>query len=347
MDIEEHIRKLTTPILNNFISPKEPTKHTMGVSPKTQKDDAVFYWRPNGYRLKIPFSRENFNLGVESTLRLQDRKGSVHVTKHNQKVKISNFGNKVTGKIDGIRYMLDKDSITMFFSLMQPLTPKRFKRAYYRIKADTIRNVDNRMKQRVKKIKKTCVSACKKLTKLYGGKADIKKAQWIRFEDALHMPNWIPSDDDLIIHDTDFKKVYKDEIEFKSPTKLKTFIQNRMIEDVLPQLSENIEDIKKTITNNQLSITESIKGSWQAIQKNAEHLEFHAENMRSHIAAIQELTLGVKELREQIRGKNSLEFIKSSVKGVSDLLKPEVKNAIKTLSKDQKSALDAWLFNNI
>lgn len=39
----------------------------------------------------------------------------------------------------------------------------------------------------------------------------------------------------------------------------------------------------------------------QAIKKNAEHLEFHAENMRTHVKAVQDLGAGVKKLTKIIK----------------------------------------------
>lgn len=48
------------------------------------------------------------------------------------------------------------------------------------------------------------------------------------------------------------------------------------------------------------------------IKKNAEHLEFHAENMRSHVKVVQELGTGVNKFNENI--ESLMEFLKENKK---------------------------------
>jgi len=75
---------------------------------------------------------------------------------------------------------------------------------------------------------------------------------WQRYEDWLKGEEYIDSlPDDLIVHDTFFKKVYEQGVEFIGPkghglmpgVSVKHYIKNRAIEDVAPEIASSIYDV--------------------------------------------------------------------------------------------------------
>ena len=92
-DYEEKIRKIIDEAFDKALGiknavPQETDKNTMSVGVSGVNKPIIFYWRPNNYRLQIPFNRSSFNLGVETTPLIENRKGRVIKTKFG-KVKIS------------------------------------------------------------------------------------------------------------------------------------------------------------------------------------------------------------------------------------------------------------------
>ena len=259
---EEHVRKIVTPIFDKILNekskpPQEISKDTMCVSKSSvdkRENPIIFYWRPNNYRLQIPFNKENIDLGINKenlTLLREKRKGSVVTTKKG-KIKVSNFGSKLNCRIDGLSIMIDKRFATITYSLRSATQKNKSEKATYKIEARNLNEIHKRIDERVKEIKEICINAIKKFIKLYGGKADIDSAKFTRHEDSVHAEDWIP--DEAIIYDTHFKKVYPREVEFKNPTFVKNFYSNRVIEEIAPEIAKeikdnnnSIEDIKKVI----------------------------------------------------------------------------------------------------
>lgn len=236
---EEYVKRLVEPIFKAKMgkSPQEAQRNTMSVGVSTGNEAIVFYWRPNNYRLKFPFSRSDLHSEVTSTLNRSQKRGCVVVTKHGHNLKISNYGSKITCKINGIPLMIDKKSITATYSLRQSISATRDSKAYYKIEAASTGQVWARMQERIQAIEKMCIEAVKKFIKLYGGYADFGNITHLRYEDALHIQDWLPDvPEDMIIHDTHFKKVYPKDMEFKNPLYLKNFVSNMCLKEIAPEI---------------------------------------------------------------------------------------------------------------
>jgi hypothetical protein len=77
-----------------------------------------------------------------------------------------------------------------------------------------------------------------------------EKPTWVRHEDYIKGEEYINNiPEDMIIHDTVFKKVYPKGIEFigykdEIPTaKVKTYIKNRALENFIPEIVQALEDV--------------------------------------------------------------------------------------------------------
>ena len=293
--VEEQVHRLVTPIfdeiLKNNKSSMRNEKNTMGVckgSVQEKNKPITFFWRPNNYRIQIPFNREKLNLGIEEkewTLLTKKRTSSV-INSEYGKIKISNFGSKINCNIDGIFIMLDKKSITTTYSLRTAVSENQMKKAVYKIEANNINEIWERMQERIEEIKKVSLDAVKKFIKHYGGKADLDSFKFFRHEDAIHKEDWIP--DETIIYDTHFKKVYPTEIELKNPLYVKNFYSNRVVEEIAPQIAKEIKESNNSIVNIKKTITEHL---------NPVLIDF-TRQMELHLKVQKETEKTMRELRK-------------------------------------------------
>jgi hypothetical protein len=289
-DTDKYIRNLINESFNkslgiNTTIPQEEANNTMGVGLGSVNKLITFYWRPNNYRIQIPFNRDTFNLGVETTLLSEIRKGSVLKTEFG-KVKVSNYGTKINFELDGLPVMIDKKSLTITFSLRSAISQTKSEKAVYKIEANNINEIDQRINEKKEAIKEKCLDIAKKVVKQYGGKLDLDKAIWIRHEDAIHKEDWIP--DESIIYDTHFKKVYPDQVELKSPTFVKNFYSNRVIEEIAPQIAKELSEGNKSLKD----LENTIVGALNPVLN-----DFTAQ-LRLHLEVQTETKNTLKEMRK-------------------------------------------------
>jgi hypothetical protein len=184
-----------------------------------------FFWRPNNYRLKIPFK-----IGLDSTskevlptiglLPLQSRRG-LRTIKVNSRITLQ----------------VGRSCVMAIFSLKNDVGSKQ----WYKVPGNNIKALESFIDGKVSEIEKSLRFEVSKL----GLPLDYTKSFWLRHEDGVKNEEFIKHiPESLIIHDTFFKKVYGDELEFKSPIYLKNYISNRAIESVVPEIVNELEQIK-------------------------------------------------------------------------------------------------------
>lgn len=282
--INKELDKILDPIFNKVL--QEAHRNTMSVGVDSPKPIITFYWRPNNYRLQIPFERKRFNLGVDTTLATDSRQGSVITTPKGHQFKISNFGTKISGKFNGLPIMIDKNCITIIYSLKTAVSPSEIKKAVYEIKAYSLKDIGEKIDERVNEIKKECIETAMDFIRIYGGFAKFKEAKWIRHEDAIHKEDWIP--DEVIIHDTNFKKVYPKEVEMKSPAYVKNFYQNRVIEQIAPEIAQELSKIAQTQGSSAEDLKNAIVGTLNTV------IEQIAKQKEELVPVLQELKEQIK-----------------------------------------------------
>lgn len=287
---DEYIRRVINDAFDKVLGsdkaiPQETSKDTMSVGVGSVDKPITFYWRPNNYRLQIPFDRTNFNLGIDTTLLNEIRKGSVLKTSQGR-VKVSNYGSKINLEVEDLPVMIDKKSITITYSLKSAVSPTRLEKAVYKIEADNIEDIHKRIDERIEAIKQRCLKVAKKVVETYGGKAEYTKAIWLRHEDAIHKEDWIP--DETIIHDTHFKKVYPTQVEMKSPAFVKNFYSNRVVEEIAPQIAEELHKGNKSLKELENVIVTSLNPV----------LEEFTKQMKLHLAVQEETKNTLREMRK-------------------------------------------------
>jgi hypothetical protein len=193
----------------------------------------TFFWRPNNYRLLIPFNAQHFKLTLPQ--------------KPPFPMEISNFGSKYIHKQKNITIILDipkKDKfnakITAIFSLK-----RESNKLWYKIEKTSLNQVNQAIDEAVDYIRNELITTIEEIIKQTGGLAFYNQAKWIRHEDEVKGEDFINSiDQTMVIHDTYFKKVYDSGVEFKSPFFVKKYINNRVVEEIAPEIKEELKELK-------------------------------------------------------------------------------------------------------
>ena len=342
--IQNEINKIILPIFNK--SPKEMFSNSMTIESTTQRQHVKRLWRPNNYRRELPVKKkDNSTLKLILTTIDSTHKGRWSYSQH---TKLFTINYKLN-----IILQYGKDTLTAIYS--QNIIDGQ--KETFLIKAKQLSDIDERIDQKKDEITKLMDSALNDFVKRFKIRIQGKKAKWKRYED------WVKGDEYIsklkpqtIIHDTYFKKVYDEGIEFKSSEEqkdpvvnMKQYIKNSIINDFQPLIAEEINILnmkfEKLIDIN-LKTTENVK--------------YLAENINTHIPVLNKLgyetgrignavTLlnkSVERLNQEPINFNELDplaLIKSKIKKKEDLLK--MGNKIALLNESDKDQLTIWFHN--
>lgn len=254
---KEHVNKLVKPIFDKVL--QEIGMDTMSVAHKTIK----FLWRPNNYRLLIPYKLINFKGNTTK---------GITVSNHQTKYSIKNLG-EATLMLDTPKKKEAK--LTVIY--------KPSKRFYYNVESNSINDMGEYISNKVNEIETKLLEAANKFQRLVGGQAIISEKIWIRHEDEVHGEDFIDKiPRDLIIHDTYFKKVYEKGIEFKNPAYVKKYISARVIEDIAPEIANEINKLNNRYNQFEERVLPSIENL--------------ALNMKTHVSIMKNINKGIKNL---------------------------------------------------
>ena len=204
----------------------------------TPKTPFKIFWRPNNYRRKIKIKihpNSTPKSTIDSTKELQ-----TNYSKHSKLLFV---------KYKGITIQYGKETLIGIYSQAKVGGVKEV----YLIEANSIDDLEERIKQKKDEIEKKIDTALFSFAKKYKIFVPFTKPEWVRYEDFIKGEDFIDSiPPEVIIHDTFFKKVYGKGIEFgkkdAEPTvHLKNYIKNRAIEDVAPEIVNSINNLSKLI----------------------------------------------------------------------------------------------------
>lgn len=200
-------------------------EEAMSLLAKTSK----ILWRPNNYRLKIPLKKGS----IGNLTSLYPSMGSFPVELKSKGMGVLRVSSRIT-------LLLQPNSVTGIYSLKNSEGGKE----WYEIESDNVESFSAFIDGKVKEIENTLRFEISKL----GGPLDYGSAVWIRHEDGIKNEEFLKTlPAELVIHDTYFKKVYKSEVEFKSPTYLKNYLSNRAIENISSEIASELADIKSRL----------------------------------------------------------------------------------------------------
>jgi len=317
--------------------PNELSWDSMTTSKKTIKKA----WRPNNLRreLEVRELDDSDRKRLLSTIQranMQERTKVISIKKYTPKVSIQ------IGKI----------KITAMWCQTQRNGIKKI----YELEAHNDKEIDDWVDNKIKEIEKDLDKSLDEISSILKKKIPFKKPIWARFEHGIkfaHILKHIPQD--LIVHDTCFKKVYKDEIEIfggkgKNPVaSLKTFMHNETLIDFTPEIAKEMSLLRQQIDLIFNPIVKSLK-------EQAESTSFLAENINTHIPVLMKFgneTERMGNILERFeKSANNLKYseissidsIKPQIKSISDFLKPEIREKIEKLSAKDKEELGNWSF---
>lgn len=235
-------------------------------------------WRPNNYRRQIKVSPRN-----ESSI--QNIKTALGYSPHpqNKIISIKNY--------KGITLQYAKSNITGIFSQNIINGVKEI----YLIQANSIDALNERISQKKQDIHSLIDNAVMGFIQAFNIKIE-GPLKWSRYEDFVKGEEYIDKlPREVIIHDTYFKKVYGQGIEFmgkEEPTvHMKNFIKNRAIESIAPEINNELTIVKEYVKG----ILEVNAGTSLMLNAGAKSLnEFH-KDIRVHNKAIKDLAKGISK----------------------------------------------------
>jgi hypothetical protein len=235
-------------------------------------------WRPNNYRIRIEFNAKHFKEHYLTLLKKSHKKRISYGT-----LKVSNYGTKFTKKGIDITLMIDIPKETNIGKITAIYKNKGF---WYKVLITNLDEFSYYIDNKVEEIKQKLFNEIKTTLKQYRyrGLIFFNQAKWTRHEDAIKGEDFIDNlDQSMIIHDTYFKKVYPDNIEFKNPAFVKTYIKNRVIEDLAPEIKNELALIRENLT-----IFPELKKSIDLEIYNKQLHQKVLEDMRDTLKKIQE-----------------------------------------------------------
>jgi hypothetical protein len=205
-------------------------------SDRSMTPPIIKYIRPNNYRrlLNIKLLNES---GIKSILTtpLSKRDPQNHI------IDVANYRNS------GISLQVCKNNLIGIYSQVY----SNGKKYWYKIERDTDEEINQVIEAKKEEIKEKIDNAMLMFCEEFKLNFRFEKASWLRSETAIHGDDYIDRiPRELIIHDTIFKKVYKDDLEFKSGkgeepiVHLKNYITNRAIEKISPEIARELAEIR-------------------------------------------------------------------------------------------------------
>jgi hypothetical protein len=199
----------------------------------------------------------------------------------------------------GVTLMYGKDILTAIFS--QPIIGGV--KETWLIERDSLKEIDARLDEIKENIRLKLDEALLAFSRQFNIILPFEKVVWSRHEDWIKGEEYIDRlPREVVIHDTCFKKVYGEGIEFiqtkmgEEPTaKIKAYIKNRALEDFTPELVEEMSQIRVAIESFKdealIPLTEQIKL----------HLEVQRETLKTLKAIRQTSRCAFKEKQKLIK----------------------------------------------
>lgn len=227
-------------------------------------------WRPNNYRRQM-----RVGLKTNSTLKALLRTIgtmptlSYNYSEHTKLLFIRGWRRNIT-----MQY--GKETITAIWS--QSIIGGH-KETFF-IEAGSIAELQERIDIRKKDIQDRIDEAIISFAKFLRVHLPFEKAIWVRHEDWIKGEEYIDKiPKEVIIHDTIFKKVYGEGIEFiggkndEPVAKIKNYIKNRAVEDIAPELAKAINSMVDTFKNEALKpLTAEIRTHLALLRQEIKHI---------------------------------------------------------------------------
>ena len=277
--LKKHIDKLVKPIFDKALKEKKRGSMT------TIKPIHKIFFRPNNWRLKQQIkTRDNSTMqkiakAIGTTIKQKDFTFSDHT-------KLA-----FIKKYNGLTIQLGKNTITAIYS--QKII-KGIKQIYF-IQAHSNDELEERIDQIKDDIKQKMIDSLRIFCKEF--RIDtIGNPTWDRYEDFIKGEDFIDRIPvKTIIHDTYFKKVYGQGIEYKQTERkeeptvhLKNYIVNQSIKRHSPEIANSIAVLGNALLN---ELNPSIKQL--------------SENMNTHVSIMKRIDKGIGKFNKTVDRLNN------------------------------------------
>jgi len=219
--LKDHIERVTTPIFNKVLQETNPNPMMVGTV-----QEIKFLWQPHNYRLYFSFNKAAFK-----------------PPKHqNKNYKPTNYGCEHQFVVNNCKVTIKKNQAEVINN--------SHNKQWRLITSDSIPQIKGKIDEVVSNLNNQGIQALKQIIKRYGGISDFKIIK-IRGEHGIHGIDYLDRiPEDMIIHDTIFKKVYKGKVEFYDPANIKNYVSNMALQEVAPDVAEAINKFGAMLTGN-------------------------------------------------------------------------------------------------
>lgn len=199
----------------------------------TTKEPVFSYlWRPNNYRRQVKFGIVDFEKRV-STIKGLFPMEKINVNSHTKLISV---------KVDlNITLQIGRETVVGIWSQDRVGGSK----LTYLIEGDRLDYVEGFINEKKVKIRDMIDSDIKRVYNALGGRGGI--ISWSRHEDWIKGGEFINNlPRECIVHDTVFKKVYGEGIEFtggkdvEPNVRLKNYVKNHALKDIAPEIANKL-----------------------------------------------------------------------------------------------------------
>ncbi|MCD4759796.1 hypothetical protein K8R33_02830 [archaeon] len=236
--LSEYIYSRTKPIFEKVLQEKLPSSMTT-----TEKKFRIV-WRPNNYRRQMEVREGTKTLKTTITTHYschlpmtKEEKPKVNYTPHTNILSIKNYNPQIT-----IQY--GKNTLTGIWS-QRVIDGKK---QVFLLEGNNIEEVTSLLIKHKEKIERKIDAALIEFAKKFKIKYPYSSPKHTRSEDMIKGEEYLDNlPSDMVIHDTYFRKVYKNQVEFKSgkgeehsAIRVKNYIKNRCLEDITPKITDQL-----------------------------------------------------------------------------------------------------------
>ncbi len=276
VSLKECIEKITTPIFNKVLS--ENSNNPMRGGRVQKAKEIKWLWQPHNHRLYFNFNKKNYK--PVTTLPIYKYPSfKFKSLNYDSEHHYINFNN--------CRIIIRKNSVEVI--------NKSYERQWVLCTAYSNTQIKEIIDKRVNRLNQEGINALKGLIRLCGGISDCKILK-VRGEHGIHGIEYLDKiPDDMIIHDTIFKKVYKRKVEFYDPANIKNTVSNFALKEFAPEISNSINGLSSKF--------DKFIDEFLPIQK-----EF-AVNIKTHTKVLKGIDKSFKKFNNLLSQKNLLKWL--------------------------------------
>ncbi len=246
-ELKEYIKKITDPIFKRVLK-EQPTNPMRGSTNKI-----IRLIQPHNFRRYFTFSKTTYNPAIPYSKK-----------NYNSEHHYTNFY--------GCMIIIRKKSAEVINLWHQ--------KQWRLLEAQSINEINDRINEIKQEMEETTVKALKKFVIINGGDSDFIPIKKRETEIGIHGDDYLDKiPPEMVIHDTYFKKVYKEKVEFIGEESVKSYIQNRAVESIAPEIAQSINSLHTLIVP---------------------AIENLAKNMNTHVKVMKNINSGIKKFNKTV-----------------------------------------------